>query len=67
MHLPIGPGLLSISQLNVYRRVQGNTRTHAIILENIKKGTQNFVVIFKTLPFDRKRTQKMSRLLMRTS
>ena len=38
--LCIGPGLLSISLLNVYRRVQGNTRTHAIIFGNIKKRTR---------------------------
>ena len=50
------PGLISISPLNINKRLQRHTRTHATILLNRKNGTQNFVALFKTLAFDRNKT-----------
>ena len=53
-----GPGLISTSPLNINERLQIHTRTRAKILWNRKNRTQNFVVIFKTLLFDRNKTQE---------
>ena len=53
-----GLGFISASPLNINKRQQRHTRTYATMLGNKKYGTQKFAVIFKTLPFDRNKTQK---------
>ena len=59
-----GPGLITASPLNISKRLQRHARIRAT--GNRKNGTQNFVVIFKTLPSDRNKTKK-SIMLMRSS
>ena len=53
-----GLGLISTSPLKINKKLQRHTTTHSTIFWNIKYETQNFVLIFKTLPLDRNKTQK---------
>ena len=47
------PVLISISLLDIDKRLQRHTRTRTRMLRSRKNGSQNSAVIFKTLPFDR--------------